>query len=315
LPLPAVDLGEVHFLTVEMTFGSGASVRTERVFDGEIDRMIDIRNTAVAIEAHRRRDRLESAEEARGLILAGGEPATPVGLEDDGADWLVVRDRSAHRELVAMTGGRAIALAGRRNDRTFLISPAAHLVVHRSGPFELFPITPALPGARGSLLFWLSSLVHDPAPALENLAAAVSVAGMRAASGGRPRAVLLVVGPESLPVAAEDAARARRFLARLGVPLAVWRIQRDLKDVPPQERMQQIDQAAPPVDRRTALAEARAAWGEVEDVASPAAAAAAAAKELLQRVDRQQVVWIDGEHLPTEITLVRGREIRLAGRE
>lgn len=315
LLLPAVDLGGVHFLTVEMTFASGALARTERVFGSDIDRMINTRNTAVAIDAHRRRDRLDSPEEARGLILAGGEPATPVGLEDDGTDLVVVRDRSAHRELVAMTGGRPITLAGRRNDRMFLIAPAPDLVLHRSGPYELFPITPALSGARGSLFDWLVRLEHDPSPGVpEELAGAVSVAGMRAASGGRPRAVLLMIGPESFPVAVEDAERARRFLARLGVPLAVWRIQRDLKDLEPQERLKRLETEVPPIDRATALAEARAAWGEVEDVGAPVTASDAA-KELLRRVDRQQVVWIDGEYLPTEITLAPSAQVELAGRE
>lgn len=315
LPLPGADLEELHFLSVEVTFASGATARTERVFGGEIDRAADARNTAVAIEARRRRDRLDSPEEARGLILAGGEPALPVGLEDDGADLVVVRDRSAHRELVAMTGGRSITLAPRRNDRMYLIAPGARPVPRGSGPYELFPITPALSGARGSLLFWIVRLVHDPSPgAPEELAAAVSVAGMRAASGGRPRAVLLVIGPESPPVSVEDAGWARSFLARLGVPLTVWRIQRDLTNIPPRERMKAIEEGAPVIDRRAALAEARAAWGEVEDVASPIAAADAA-KELLRRVDRQQVVWIDGEFLPTEIALAPGAEVELAGRE
>lgn len=315
LPLPSVDLGEVHFLTVEMTFGNGATARTERVFGGEIDRIIDTRNTAVAIETRRRRDRLDSPEDARGLILAAGEPATPVGLEDSGVDLVVVRDRSAHRELVAISGGRPITLVGRRNDRMYLIGPSPRLAMHRWGHYELFPTTPALSGARGGLFDWLTRQIHDPAPgAPEELPAAVSVAGMQAAAGGRPRAVLLVIGPEAFPVAVEEAQQARRFLARLGVPLAVWRIQRDLNDLTVEERMRAVDEAAPAIDRRTVLAEARAAWGEVEEITSPAAATRAA-KRLLRRVDRQQVVWIDGDFLPTEITLAPDAEVTIAGRE
>lgn len=312
LPLPSIDLGEIHFLTVEMTFGNGATARAERVFGGEVDRIIDTRNTAVAIETRRRRDRLDSPEDARGLILAAGEPATPVGLEDSGVDLVVVRDRSAHRELAAVSGGRPINVVGRRNDRIFLIESSPRLANQRWGNHVLFPTTPALSGYRGGLFHWL--LVHDPAPgALEDLPAAVSVAGMQAAAGGRPRAVLLVIGPEALPVAVEEAERARRFLARLGVPLAVWRIQRDLNDFTIEERMRAVAEAAPAIDRRTALAEVRAAWGEVEEITSPAAAVRAA-KKLLRRADRQQVVWIDGEYLPTEITLAPDAQVTLAGR-
>jgi hypothetical protein len=79
----------------------------------------------------------------------------------------------------------------------------------------------------------------------------------------------------------------RRYLSRLRVPLAVW----------------SLDPAA---------ARKRTAWGEVVDVSS-VAHMNRALKDLSKLLERQRVVWVEGQLLPQEVTSVDERALRLAG--
>lgn len=110
----------------------------------------------------------------------------------------------------------------------------------------------------------------------QRLADAVAVAGVRAAAGGTPRAVVLLLGPTAEDASGQQPSAVRRYLELLRVPLAVW--------------------------STSGVAGQVTTWHGVEDVSSRKRLRNAA-ERLEDLLDRQWVVWVDGHHLPSTITL------------
>lgn len=327
IPLPRVDLDEIHFLTVEVHFPGGKVARSDRVFGGERGREVDTENTAVALEVDRRRA-LRSRDDAEGLLRVDGEPAGVLALEHGPADLVIVRERSAFPELAVLAARqqqwhlRGVAFGGRLDDRFFLVATAPRPLDPDDPSEAVFPYSPGFPGSRGNLIYWLGYEPYDPGRKLlpQDPTQATAAAGMIAAASARPRAVLLALGPEAGAINPEETARVRRFLERLRVPLAVWYVQRESPRLvvewtygPQPREPAEAETEPPPPTREELLAVARAAWGEtVVDVGSYEALVGAT-RDLRERVARQRIVWIDGDHLPGEVSLAPGAEARPAG--
>jgi hypothetical protein len=329
VPLPRLD-GDIHLLTVELYFPGGEIARADRVFGGERGREIDTENTAVALEVDGRR-RLRDAEQAEGLLRVGGAPAEVLAVEHGAADLVIVRERSAFRELSVLAPRqhdwhlRGVAFGGRNDDRFFLVSPTPRPLDPDNPAEALFTYSPALPGSRGGLIYWLAYEPYDPGRKVlpQDTTQATAVAGMVAADSARPRAVLLALGPEAGAINPRETARVRRFLERLRVPLVVWYVQREsprltveweYEPEPPGSAEDTVEPVPPPGPARDELlAAARQAWGDsVVDVGT-FQALVEATRALRERVSRQRIVWIDGDHLPSEISLAPGAPARLAG--
>ena len=110
----------------------------------------------------------------------------------------------------------------------------------------------------------------------ERLADAVAASALEVSGGGRRRMVLLVVDPETPGAGLLTPAQARRYLTAMRVPLEVWTAA-DTEAV-------------------------RRVWGMARDVGRPRRLAAAV-DELVARLDRQLIVWLEGRLLPSEIEL------------
>jgi hypothetical protein len=327
VPLPALDLDDIHFVTAELYFPSGQVARAERVFGGELGREIDTDNTAVAVEVEGRR-RLRRTEQAEGLVLVDGRPARVLAVEHGPAEVVIVRERSSRREMAMLTADMQIELFNPliygdwADDRLFFIGPAPRKLITAGARQALYPMSPAFPGARGNLIHWLVNEGYDPeAFSLQELPGAVAMAGMLAVTAARPRAVLLTIGPEAPPVEPGEGERVRRFLERLGVPLEIWYVQRDVSDLTRDERVaerrRRVEAVAagepPPPGRHENLERARRGWGEpVEDI-GVVGDLTDATRALRDRIARQRILWIDGDHLPTEVSLAPGAPARLAG--
>jgi len=325
--LPALDLAEIHFLTAELYFASGAIARAERVFGGELGREIDTDNTAVAVEVEGRR-RLRRAEQAEGLVRVDGEPVRVLAVEHGPAELVIVRERSAHRELSLLSATLQSVLFGPLSygewdeDRLFLVGPAPRHLLSAGADQALYSISPPLPGSRGNLIHWLVNETYDPEPfSLQELPEAAAMGGMFAVTAARPRAVLVAIGPEAPPIEPGEGERVRRFLERLGVPLAVWYVQRDETELTREERRlaEKRREAAiatgetPPPARDELLAAVRRGWGEpVEDVGT-LDALTDATRALRERVAKQRILWIDGDYLPSQVSLAPDAPARLAG--
>jgi hypothetical protein len=114
-------------------------------------------------------------------------------------------------------------------------------------------------------------------PEEEAIGRAVSVGGLHAAAGNRRRVVVLLAGERPRDDPAVDVAGVKGFLADLRVPLRVWSLD------------------------RVAESELRLQWGEVEDV-SGVHRFGNAADRLADDLERQVIVWLDGAHLPQQVS-------------
>ena len=109
------------------------------------------------------------------------------------------------------------------------------------------------------------------------IADAVAVAGLQAAAENHRRAVLLILGGEIKDASHYGPATVRRYLAAVRVPLFVWSLY------------------GPDTALRQGLGAGR---GRLQPSRHEEAVA-----RLRGELDRQQIVWLDGRHLPQDIAL------------
>jgi hypothetical protein len=155
-------------------------------------------------------------------------------------------------------------------------------------PTELFDASRIFAGDFAGI-HWLLTRVSHPMQKVagERFADAVAIAGLQASAGYTRRAVVLVLGRQTDDASQYPPALVRSYLAKIHVPLLVWSLETKTAD-------------------RVA-----AAWGEAQDVSSYPKLEIAVAR-LRQELESQQVVWLEGRHLPNEIALsgeARGVEI------
>ncbi|HMB52657.1 MAG TPA: hypothetical protein VKU40_05035, partial [Thermoanaerobaculia bacterium] len=316
VPLPlGVNFAGIHFATTVVSFPDGSSATADLAFGGRFGDSVSAENTAVPLELDRR-EALRNAADAGGLLVAGGEAARPLVLENPGADLVAVVEESAQETLLSFnryfrhTSGWDRRGAGMRpRDRFFLVRPTPERGEERAGSRsggevqrEIFRSSPARGASEGGLAWQLTHVHFPPTGGRQQLADAVAIAGMQAAGGDRPRAVVLVLGPglASGDASRHDAASVRRFLDALRVPLHVWwvELKSNRRDALPRRlRAQQEDD---PQTTAAALAEAEAAWGPVERI-STFQGLVGASRRLRDEVDRQRILWIEGGHLPHQL--------------
>jgi len=143
---------------------------------------------------------------------------------------------------------------------------------------ELFPTTSGWNLKRWDLQWLVThALTSEGSVRGQQLADAVAVAGVQAASEGAPRAVVLVTSGRPSDKSIYEPAKVRRFLRSLRVPLYVWSTSEgdDL------------------------------GWGPDVHLESPKRLRQAA-KALLREVDEQWVVWLEGSHMVNRIELAEG---------
>jgi hypothetical protein len=300
--LPALpEDGATRVLSAEVRFGSGAVARRDVALGRRFDDEVSSELTAVPV-APRGRGELPPADQLQGWFTAGGRELRVEGIEAGGARLVAVRDAGA-------TAALARSSVYKRNDERSLaappatvlsfIWPAAHGYAAAPGsgvPSELFDSSQDFTDFPRGLPWLLARVEHAGAPVAvatpgsvrigdigeHRLADAVAVAGLQAAAGGRPRAVLLLLPQVPLTVV-HDASRysgaaVRRYLAAMHVPLAVW------SEGPP----------AP---------EARAAWGDSILDVSTRAGLGRAMQALRDTLAEQRIVLVSGRLLPQAITL------------
>lgn len=155
----------------------------------------------------------------------------------------------------------------------------------------------------------------------QRLADAVANAARYAVGTGRPRAVLLVVGPDSEDHSQLTPEEVRRYLAALGVPLRVWYLDTDLAvmsrfqraEAEAEEEAERLAAEAsgvPPLRPEERIARVAARWGRPIRALTLPHELIDAARELGRELDDQRVVWIEGKWLPQEVELAAGRGVR-----
>jgi hypothetical protein len=310
-PIPRFDPSRLHVLAAEATFADGLTRRAELGLGGVFGSEVTAEMTAVPLVQSR--GRAPAPAEVQGLLSAGGEALRVVAVEEGAAELVVVLDGSARLGLGGLglaldrgksrvVGGGAAGVTGPAprlapRDRLRFVGTRASRLAAREVPFDLFPVSQPFSAAEGSLDFLLTH-VSLPEPEGEpRISDAVAAAGVQAAAGNRPRAVVLVVGEDHADAASRfEAAAVRAYLRELRVPFQVWSTGR--------AQSRRVSEDRQPLSTPTA-------WGPARDVSSLPRLQTALA-ELRRRLDDQFVAWVEGSLLPGAVELdpeARGLEL------
>jgi len=305
--LPEFTPESIHLISAEVEFSPAVVSRAGLVLGAGSESEASSELTGVPIRLSSATS-LPPSSSIQGWFRKGTEPLHVVALEKGTALVLVVRDTD-HTEALAKLGksGRTIFVLGEGGslprydpdatrfenrlddaDRIRFLWPRANRAAGSEMPTELFDASRDFAGNFAGI-HWLLTHVSHPSPkgSGERFADAVAIAGLQASAGYTRRAVVLVLGQQT-----DDASRyptnlVRSYLAKIRVPLFVWSL-------------------APRTADRVSEA-----WGETQDVSSYPKLRVAF-DQLRRELDSQQMVWLEGRHLPQEIALspeARGIEL------
>ncbi len=302
--LPPYDPRQMHLVSAEAHFPEGISARRDLTFGGAYGGRVVSQLTAVPVVLDSRRNL--TADELDGLLTARGHKLKIAAVDRPGARVYVVRDHGAWpllRNIGRLIDRRDFAVAGirRKNlaraaeevslvdeippekDRFYLVVPNP---TARRG-LALFPILQPLNIDRWGMA-WLSTHIVSTRSSVsgQRLSEAVALAGVRAASEGCPRVVLLVTGEDPVDAGRHGPIAVREYLRALRVPLVVW---------------------------STAHGGPLDSWGKGERVRGMTDVDRAS-RRILKSLRKQWVVWVEGEFRPDEVELLaNSKGIRLAG--
>jgi hypothetical protein len=302
-PLPTYDPRLAHIISAESHFPEGISARRDVTFGGGYGGRVTTELTAVPVVVDEGED-LDIGQ-VQGLLRARGEVLNVAAVDRPGARIYVVRDHGAWaslqdigRELDRRHGGKEQGfLQGYKEsmvdtgnleripsnrDRFYLVVPNP---IQTRG-VSLFPVIMPFEINRWGLP-WLTTHVLSPLAAVpgQQLSRAVAVAGVRAASDGCPRAVVLVLGEDPTDYGNYPPAGVLEYLRALRVPFEVWSTEHGERPGP---------------------------WGKASSIAD-VGDLGDSSRKLLKALRRQWVVWVEGLHLPNEIDLDESAKgIRLA---
>jgi hypothetical protein len=283
--LPPVDPANIHLLTVEVEFPEQRLARTDVALGGDLAGEVQTELTAVPLTRDDPRT-LPTAASLAGRFSVNGRPVRVVAVEEPIAEVVVVATVSAMRHFpggLAAAGSRQPRIlpipAKAKDDRLYVIFTVPRIRTSRRGGTRwLFSATPPYRFSPATMGYTLVRLTFTTGrPEEEATGDAVAVGGLHAAAGSRRRVVVLLAGERPRDDPDVDIEDVRGFLADLRVPLRVWSLNR----------------AAEP--------ELRLQWGEAED-ASGVFRFGRAAKRLADDLERQVIVWLDGAHLPQQVS-------------
>jgi hypothetical protein len=291
IELPPFEPSRVHVLRIVLDFGKGITASSELVFGGSAKADAQTELTAVVVELGKGAT-LPEAGELAGWFEADGSFLEVGAVESGGADVVFVAEGSARQELrrglEAYIYSRRrqpmlrLPLAGRDPDedlRLCFLWPVARTTPQAGMVANVYPMTRWFGRGRLSVDRIVADRLEWPPweREVQRIADAVAVAGLTAARDGRRRAVVLLLGPGAKDGSRLSPDEAARFLARLGVPLHVWSI--GARRSPEAERWGHGKAVL--VDRGIGL--------ELE--------------KLLEILDRHRVFWVEGAHLPQDVSL------------
>lgn len=293
IELPGYTTDSTHMISAEVEFSPAVTSRAGLVLGAGSESEVTSELTGIPVRL--RKDAMPPPEQLRGWFRKGDEPLRVAAVEKGSVLLLVVRDTN-HMEALGKLGkgGRTTFLHGMPQfdpdysrfemrladkDRVRFIWPRASRAPGLEMPTELFDASRDFAGNFAGL-HWLLTRVSHPIQKVadERFADAVAVAGLQAYAGYTRRAVVLVLGRQIADTSQYQPAAVRAYLEKMRVPLFVWSLESRTAD------------------------HVAAAWGSVEDVSS-FAKLKVAFERLRRELDSQQMVWVEGRHLPQQITL------------
>jgi hypothetical protein len=275
--LPRLDLDQPHVLAASMQFEDGFVPRRELVIGGGVGDTADALLTPVAV-----RQPPHEAEQSNpsGCFTSGGSPVRVSAVEKGQAHVIVVVDpdpRDAMKALdLRMTP--SMTLGPRVVDEHGLFTLPGGTWLQLLWPIAerykttsntqavMFPPSTYVEAAQGGMVWILtraySGRFDKDAPRL--FADAAGVAGLDSITGGNRRAVVVVLDRQN-DSSSHSPASIRGYLSSIGVPLYVWSV--------------------------TGPRPESAAWGEIDDISSPAKLKVAVDR-LREDLETQRVAWL-----------------------
>jgi hypothetical protein len=283
-PLPELDLHHAHVLRGEVAFGSRMAAVRELAFGGEYVDSSQTELTAVTVVLPEKRGRFERGA-VEGKLVAGGRPAQVVAIDETPYTYAFVFAEQGWQLWRQMIDGRVNAslAAGFRpsgKDSVLVVDPVPNIVASASGEVaRVFPINVDSKCSRNSILNAIERIGRREADRTrQDLAAAVAGAGLASYGLRQRRAAIFVASEEELVASASVAPLVRAYLATLGVPLHVWVPGKKPVEVEPSP------------------------WGEIMWFSRPGHVFKAL-RDVRAKLERQRIVWIEGTHLPQEVTI------------
>jgi hypothetical protein len=293
--IPEYESTVPQLLQAELT-AVGVTTRAHVVLGGGGSENVARELTTLLIEADDPKQVPTTEEIHTRLSSAGGEAFEIVAVEQPGADVVMVQDldwttqgllNRLRQEMLAPRVAQTHRPTGLKSRDEFRIMfPIPEVVETASTPSVHFPQSPNLWAgqeqetfSRGAAQRQIATpipqglLVAIPVNAerridtsRQRLADAVAAAGVAVAGARRGRLVILVVGDDPVDESRATPNEVRRYLADLQVPLVVWGATRD----------------------------AGAEWGDVRPVTNRMQLTQAI-REVREILDRQVVVWLEGQ--------------------
>jgi hypothetical protein len=285
LPPAGAPGGATRVLSAELRWAGGVVARKDVAVGRDFGDEVSTDLTAVPVWP-RDGGELPDAAQLGGWLTAEGKALQVDAVESGGEQQLLaVRDPAAVARLLRLPAAnprleRSVTLDG--DARLQFLWPVPHAVAAAQGggpPSQLFDVSQAYDAATHGLIWLVARVEHGVyEAAAPHLADAVAMAALNAYAGGRRRAVLLVLAPESAADGSQySPAVVRGYCAALHVPLFVWSV------------------GAP-------SAALKAAWGGITDITS-AGGLARTVKTLRRALDTQRIVMVEGQPLPQSLAL------------
>ncbi len=283
--IPPYSPGVSHILLADLTFAEGIVATAVASLGGEAKEDVSRELTAFPVRLAGERKEVPAPARLRGWFEVGGRTLSVAAVEEGTAEVVFVPAGLALEELERLGGGdrwpypwprpRPIALEKRTRFR--FLSPSPGPAAAAGGATRVYPVSEDYTPLDGPFLRATRNVSFPASPMLPRVAEAVAVSGLSATARERRRAVVLLLGRGALDSSDFDAARARRYLARLRVPLHVWRL---------------VPAEAPVVD----------GWSDAVD-ASTIEGLGNAFHALRQDLAAQRVVWLEGRVDPSRVEI------------
>jgi len=301
IPLPDYDPEALHFLRAELDFPDNLSSVVELTLGGRWLARTSSELTAIPVQLERKHD-VPDVSQLQTQLRIASQPAKVSALEEGPAQILLVLDEEARREFNniveqaelqtrqrrARFGFRALQQFPRSTDPLLtvlrptdwirFIWPQAQPVRRGDAAYDVFDYSREFTTEDGSFTSLLTS-VRPPASLHGNqrLSDAVAVAGLLATARSRRRVVILVTDSEPSDASELEPAQVVGFLRALHVPFYVW--------IPEEE-----------------IAKVAGVWGQAESI-STLRKFEKAVKKVAGELERQRIVWVEGEFLPQQVSL------------
>ena len=281
--LPPYDTERPHAIEAEVTFSDGVIAKAETTFGGGMGEEVTSALSAVAVTS--RKGRPWSAEQVKGWVRRDGEPLPVFQTKAEDGQVVVVRDPSLSMAVLRnlpFPAGSERRSQGNRNYHLSAVSP-----IPIGEPANTFRESAV--GMVKSNLGLLTALVlpaenYGFQPVVggrSDIWGALAIAGRAAASSNMPRVVILLLGDKT-PEASLPPEVILDYLESIQVPVLIWSISR--KSLKAIGLHKHPDAFFGPTGLGTVVDRA-SIW-----------------------LDSQTIVWIEGEHLPTEVELVANRK-------